>query len=108
MFACTDTVQCAHDGVEFKYVTLIENILMKQWHLERALDITRGRMDYEKLLPKQRKAVEAFFSVFACLPAGYRKNFCHSNLPLYSTVVLFSTLHSRGSALLSHAKHRTD
>ena len=77
---------CAHDGVEFKYGTLIENILMKQWHLERALDIARGRMDYEKLLPKQRKAVEAFFSVFACLPAGYRKNFCHGNLPLYSTV----------------------
>jgi len=66
-------------------VTLIENILMKQWHLERALDIARGRMDYEKLFPKQRKAVEAFFSVFMCLPAGYRKS-CHGNLPLYLTV----------------------
>jgi len=70
-------------------VTLIENILMKQWHLERALDIARGRMDYEKLFPKQRKAVEAFFSVFMCLPAGYRKSRHgnrHGNLPLYLTV----------------------
>ena len=44
------------------------------------------RVDYEKWLPKQRKAVEAFISVFVRLAADYRKSFCHGYLPLYSTV----------------------
>ena len=32
---------------------------------DKALDVARGRKEYEKLLPKQRKAVQAFISVFA-------------------------------------------
>jgi len=30
------------------------NVLTKQWHLDKALDVARWRMEYEKLLPKQR------------------------------------------------------
>ena len=37
---------------------------MKQWRLDKALDASGGRMGYEMLLPKQRKAVEAFVTVF--------------------------------------------
>jgi len=53
-----------------------------QWRLGKALDVARVRVDYEKLLPKQRKPS----SVFVHLAAGYRKSFCHGDLPLYSTV----------------------
>jgi len=59
---------------------------MKQWHLDKALDASGGRMGYEMLLPKQRKAVEAFVTVFVHLPAGYRKRFCHGYLLSYLTV----------------------
>ena len=55
----------ANQIAEFKYVTLIKNMLTKQWHLEKALDVARGRMDYEKLLPKQRITVEAFICIHA-------------------------------------------
>ena len=44
---------------EFKYVTLIENVLTIQRGLDKALDVARVRVDYEKLLPKQRKDVES-------------------------------------------------
>jgi len=71
---------------------LIDNVLTKQWRLDQALDVARVRVDYEKLLPKQRKAVEAFVSVFVHLPAGYRKNFCHGYLPLYSTICTVKSL----------------
>jgi len=43
-------------------------------------------MGYEKLFPEQIKAAEAFVSVFLHFPLGYRKSFCHSFLPSYSTV----------------------
>jgi len=49
-------------------------------------DVARVRVDYEKWLPMQRRAVEAFISVFVYLAAGYRKNFCHGYLLLYPTV----------------------
>jgi len=42
-------------------------------------------MGYERLLPKQREAVEAFFSrrdVFVCLPTVYEKSFCYGYLPI--------------------------
>ena len=39
-------------------------MLTKQLRLDKALDATRVRVDYEKSLLKQRKAVEAFVSVF--------------------------------------------
>jgi len=73
---------------------LIENMLTKQWRLDKALDVARVRVDYEKLLLKQRKVVEAFISLFVCLAAGYgpRDIFCHGYLPLYSTVCLYSPL----------------
>jgi len=94
----------ANQIAEFKYVTLIENMLTKQWHLEKALDVAGGRMDYEKLLPKQRTTVEAFIFVFMRLPAGYKKSFCHGYLPSYSTICSVQCL--RGSASLPHTKHR--
>jgi len=62
---------------------LIENIQTKQWCLAYVAQV---RMDYEKLLPKQRKAAKAFVSVFMCLAAGYKKSFCHGYLPSYLTV----------------------
>ena len=49
---------------------------------DKALDVARVRVDYEKLLPKKRKAVEAFISVYVHLAAAYRKSFCHGYLPL--------------------------
>lgn len=58
---------------------------MKQGCLDKVLDVARVRLHYEQL-PKQRKVVEAFVSVFVCLAADYRKSFHHSYLPLYSTV----------------------
>ena len=75
----------ANQVTEFKYITLFESVPTKQWHLDQALDVARVRVDYEKLLPKQRKAV-AFVSVFVCLAAGCGKSFCHSYLPLYLTI----------------------
>ena len=68
---------------EFKSVTLINNVLTKQWHLDKALDVARVRVDCEESLPNKRKLVEAFISVFVHLAAGYRKSFCHGYLPLY-------------------------
>ena len=73
--------------------------------LDKALDVAGGRLEYEKLLPKQRKAVEAFVSVFVCLPSGYRKSFCHSYCPSF---VLFSSVRSQGSAPSPHTQHRID
>jgi len=46
---------------QFKYVTLIDNVLTKQWHLDKALDVARVRLDYEKSLLKQIKVVEVCF-----------------------------------------------
>jgi len=73
----------ANQVTEFKYVTSIDNVLTKQWPLDKALDVARVRVDCDELLLKQRKAVEAFVSVFVHLAAGYWKSFY---LPLYSTV----------------------
>jgi len=73
----------ANQVTEFKYVTSIDNVLTKQWPLDKALDVARVRVDYDELLLKQRKAVEAFVSVFVHLAAGYWKSFY---LLLYSTV----------------------
>jgi len=70
---------------EFKYITLIESVLTIQRRLDKALDVAGVRVDYEKLLPKQRKDVEAFISVFTRLAAGYRKSFCHG---YHSTVYI--------------------
>ena len=70
---------CANQVSVFKYVTLIENVLTKQW-CDKAL---RVKVDYEKLLPK---VVEAFVSIFVRLAAGYRKSFYHDYLPLCLTV----------------------
>jgi len=36
---------------DFIHVALIENMLTKQWNLDKALNIAGGRMEYEKLLP---------------------------------------------------------
>jgi len=69
----------ANQAAEIKYVTLIDNVLTKQWCLDKALAVARGRMGYKKVLPKQRKAVETFISVFVNLPAGYSKSL--SQLP---------------------------
>ena len=71
---------------EFKSVTLINNVLTKQWHLDKALDVARVRVDCVELLPNKKKLVEVFISVFVYLAAGYRKSFCHVYLPLYLTV----------------------
>ena len=71
---------------EFKYITLIDNVLIKQWRLDKALNVARVRVDYEKILPKLRKAVVPFVSIFVHLAASYRKSFCHGYLPLYSPV----------------------
>ena len=49
----------ANQVTEFKYITLFESVPTKQWHLDQALDVARVRVDYEKLLPKQRKDVES-------------------------------------------------
>ena len=65
---------------------LIKNVLTKQWCLEKALDVAGGRMEYEQLFLKQRKAVDASVSVSVRLQAGYRKSFCHGYLPSYLTV----------------------
>ena len=62
------------------------------------------RMEYEKLLPKQRKAVETF----VCLLAGYRKSFVMATFHRIQPFELFTTLCSWSSASLPHAKHRTD
>ena len=70
---------------EFKSVTLINNVLTKQWQLDKALDVARVRVDSEESLPNKKK-LEAFISVFVYLAAGYRKSFCHGYLPLYLTV----------------------
>ena len=91
---------------EFKYVMLIENILTKQWRLDKALDVARVRVDYEKLLLKQRKVVEAFISLFVCLAAGYGTS---SVMATFHCIRLsVCTLHSWGSASSSLTKHRTD
>ena len=70
---------------EFKYITLIDNVLIKQWRLDKALNVARVRVDSEESLPNKKK-LEAFISVFVYLAAGYRKSFCHGYLPLYSPV----------------------
>ena len=44
----------ANQITEFKYVMLIDNVLTKQWCPDKALDVARVRVDYEKLLPQQR------------------------------------------------------
>jgi len=43
-------------------------MLTSQWHLDKAPapDAARGRMEYEKLLLKQRKAAEDPVSVVMC------------------------------------------
>ena len=71
------------------------NSLVKWWHLNKALDVAKGRMGYVRCC--NRVAVEALVFVFVCLPAGYGKSFCHGYLPLYSTVctVQHSPLPSR-------------
>ena len=76
----------ANHFTELKCVTLIDNVLTKQWRLDKALDVARVRVDYERSLLKQIKVVEAFVSVFVHLTAGYRKSFCHGYRPSYSTV----------------------
>ena len=38
----------ANQVTEFKYVTLINNVLTKQWHLDKALDDATVRVEYEK------------------------------------------------------------
>ena len=89
---------------------LIENVVtvMKQWCLDKVLDVARGKMEYETL-PKQRKAVEAFISVFVCLPAGYRPSFFHDYLPSQLTICTGQYSPLTGySASSPHAKHRTD
>jgi len=65
---------------------LINNVLTKQWCLDKTLDVARVRVVYEavaeafisewfmKLLLKQKWAVKAFISVFVHLTAGYRKS----------------------------------
>ena len=58
-------------------------MLTKQWCIDKARNVARDRIGYEKLFPKQIKAVEAVFLHF---PAGYRKSFYHSYLPSYSTI----------------------
>jgi len=83
-------------------------VLTKQWRLDKALDVARVRVDYEQLLPKQRKVAEAFDSVFVHLAAGYRKSFCHGYLPLYSTIFTVQYSPRQGSASLPHVKHGTD
>ena len=40
---------------EFKSVTLINNVLTKQWHLDKALDGARVRVDCEELLPNKKR-----------------------------------------------------
>jgi len=62
------------------------NSLVKWWHLNKALDVAKGRMGYVRCC--HRVAVEALVFVFVCLPAGYGKSFCHGYLPLYSTVCI--------------------
>ena len=40
-------MECTNQVAEFKYITLIGNMLTK--HLDKALDVARGRMEYKIL-----------------------------------------------------------
>lgn len=97
----------ANQVAEFKHFTLVESVRSHQRNigiLIKALEVARGRMEYEKLLPNQRKAVETF----VCLLAGYRKSFVMATFHHIQPFVLFITLCSWSSASLPHAKHQTD
>jgi len=63
-------------------------VLTKQWCLDKVLDVARVKVDYEKLLPKQRKAVEAFVCYHVLLSWLTFRVMPHHHMPSTELILL--------------------
>ena len=101
---CRDHMHCtvrANQVTKFKYVTLIDNVLTKQWPLDKALDVARVRVDY-RICCRSRERWQKPSSLCLCtqMLAIGRVSTLHCILPF----IPFITLRSQGT----HTNLRTD
>ena len=60
------------------YVQTHQYMMTIMASVDEAVEVSRGRIRYGTLIPKHRGAIEAFISVFVCLPVGTGKAFVNT------------------------------